>query len=154
MKTSNTFSILFWINSSRATDGNAELFARITVNGKRANIGLKRKVPILKWDSKTKKVSGTTAASRQVNNHIEQVRAKLYSIYQELKYKGEFITAQLIKAKYNGEDDNSKTLQDILVYHTRKIEKTLAPGTIRNFGISENYINRFLQKNLEHQILT
>ena len=26
----------------------------------------------------------------------------------------EFITAQLIKAKYNGEDDNSKTLQEIL----------------------------------------
>ncbi|PRX54009.1 site-specific integrase [Flagellimonas meridianipacifica] len=149
MKTSHTFSILFWINSSRATKGNAELFARVTVNGKRANIGLKRKVPISQWDSKTKKVSGTGVPSKQINNHIEQVRARLYDIYQELKYKDEFITAQLIKAKYNGEDDNSKTLQEILKYHNRKIEKTLAPGTIRNFGISENYINRFLQKKLK-----
>jgi len=149
MKTSHTFSILFWINSARATKGNAELFARVTVNGKRANIGLKRKVPISRWDSKTKRVSGTAATTKQINNHIEQVRARLYDIYQELKYKNEFITAQLIKAKYNGEDDNSKTLQEILKYHNQKIEKTLAPGTIRNFGISENYINKFLQKKLK-----
>jgi len=43
MKTSHTFSILFLINSSRATKGNVELFARFALNGKRANIGLKRK---------------------------------------------------------------------------------------------------------------
>ena len=50
MKTSHTFSILFWINTSRAVDGNAELFARVTVNGrKRANTWVsKRKIPILK----------------------------------------------------------------------------------------------------------
>lgn len=148
MKTSHTFSILFWINSSRATKGNAELFARVTVNGKRANIGLKRKVPIAQWDSKSKKVSGSGAVTKQINHHIEQVRARIYNIYQELKYRDELITAQLIKAKYNGEDDNSKTLQEILKYHNKKIEKTLAPGTIRNFGITENYINRFFIKKL------
>lgn len=149
MKTSHTFSILFWINNSRTTNGKSELFARITVNGKRANIGLKRKVFMDQWDIRSKRVKGNSSEARQINNQIDQTRAQLYEIYQELKYKNELITAQLIKAKFNGEDDNSRTLQEILKYHNRKIEKTLAPGTIRNFGITENYINRFLNKRLK-----
>lgn len=146
MKTSHTFSILFWINSSRATKGKAELFARITVNGKRANIGLKRKVPVNQWDVNAKKVLGNSSVAKQINTHIGQVQSRIYDIYQELKYKNEVITAQLIKSIYNGEDDNSKTLQEILKYHNKKIENTLAQGTIRNFGITESYINRFLTK--------
>lgn len=148
MKSSHTFTILFWINKSRIIDGKAELFARVTVDGRRTNLGLKRKIEIKRWDNKAKKAVGNSTESREINNHIESVRVRLYDIYQELRYNGELITAQLIKAKYNGEDDNSKTLQEILVYHNKKIEKTLAPGTIRNFGISENYVNRFLQKKL------
>ena len=146
MKTSNTFSILFWINSSRATNNKAELFARITVNGKRANIGLKRKVSTTQWDTKAKKVIGNSSASREINNHINSVQAALYGIYQKLKYSEKFITAQLIKSIYNGEDEGAKTIEDILTYHNRKIENTLAPGTIRNFGVSENYINRYLKQ--------
>lgn len=149
MKTSRTFSILFWINASRSSEKKADLFVRITVDGKRANIGLKRKVLINQWDKNTKKVMGSSPQARQINHHMNQVQAKLYDIYQELKYKDELITAQLIKAKFCGEDESSKTLQEILKYHNRKIENTLTPGTIRNFGITESYINRFLYRKLK-----
>lgn len=44
MKSSHTFTILFWINKSRIVDCKAELFARVTVNGRRTNLGLKRKI--------------------------------------------------------------------------------------------------------------
>ena len=44
MKTEHTFSILIWINASRAKDNEAEIFARVTVNQKRANISLKQKI--------------------------------------------------------------------------------------------------------------
>lgn len=38
MRTSNTFSILFWVNPSRAKNYLTTVQARITVNGKRATI--------------------------------------------------------------------------------------------------------------------
>ena len=109
MKTSHTFTILFWINKSRIIDGKAELFARVIVDGRRTNLGLKRKIEIKRWNNKAKKVVGNSNESREINNHIESVRVGLYDIYQELKYNGELITTQLIKTKYNGEDDKSKT---------------------------------------------
>ncbi len=120
MKTSLTFTFLFWVNKSRIIDGKAELFERATVDGRRTNLGLKRKIEIKRWDTKAKKASGTFTELIKINNHIESVRVRLYEIYQELKYKNQFITAQLIKARYNGKDDNSKTLQEILIYHKIK----------------------------------
>ncbi len=149
MKTSHTFSILFWINKSRAINNKAEIFVRITVNGKRANIGIKRKINIDLWDNLNKKVKGKTKESQDINRYLDLVQARLLNIYQDLKYKGDLITPQLVKSLYNGENINSKTLLDLLKYHNRKIENTLAPGTIRNFGITENYINRFLKNNLK-----
>lgn len=149
MKTSHTFSILFWINKSRAIKNKAEIFVRVTANGKRANIGIKRKIDIDLWDNQNKKVKGKTKESQEINRHLNLVQARLLNIYQDLKYKGDLITPQLVKSLYNGENINSKTLLDLLEYHNRKIENTLAPGTIRNFGITENYINRFLKNNLK-----
>ncbi|MGY8911511.1 MAG: hypothetical protein ACKVIG_16855, partial [Flavobacteriales bacterium] len=41
MQSQNTFSLLFWVNASRAKNNIVSVYARITVNGKRANISLK-----------------------------------------------------------------------------------------------------------------
>ncbi|WP_054560278.1 site-specific integrase [Croceitalea dokdonensis] len=149
MKSSHTFTILFWINASRASYGKADLFARITVNSKRVNLSLKRKIPIELWDVISKRVIGRSSFAKQVNHQIDSVQARLIQIYHDLRFKDELITAQLIKSLYYGEDDNSKTLSEILAYHNKKIEQTLAVGTIRNFGITEKYINRFLNQKLK-----
>lgn len=149
MKTANTFSVLFWINAPRSSDQKSDLFVRITVDGKRANIGLKRKLFPDQWDANMKKVLGNSKEARQINHLINQTQSKLYDIYQELKYKEKLVTAKLIKVKFFGEDEDSKTLQEIIEYHSRKIENTLSKGTVRNFGATENYINRFLKKKLK-----
>ena len=145
MKSSKTFTILFWINSSRAKNNLAEIYVRITVDGKKANISLKRKVNVDQWNNAKKRVNGSSAKARQINSYIDETYTQLFQIYQDLKFKGELITAQIIKSYFNGEhSEQGKTLKDIMTYHSSKIENTLAPGTIRNFGITENYIFKFL----------
>jgi len=144
MRTQNTFSTLFWLQSSRAINDEALLYARITVNRRRVNISLKRKVPLSRWDNKKKKVRGNSNEARQINNYLSQVQTQLFQSFQDLKFKGDLITAELIKAQYLGENDNSKTLQNLLEYHTQKTEKTLAIGTLKNFGVTLRYINKYL----------
>ena len=51
MRTSNTFTILYLISSSRAKIYLTTVFARITVDGKRATISLKLKADIRSWDN-------------------------------------------------------------------------------------------------------
>ncbi|WP_282081278.1 site-specific integrase [Aquimarina algiphila] len=144
MRTQNTFSTLFLVQKSKAINNEALLYARVTVNGKRADISLKKKISLSIWDNKKKKASGNSNEARQINEYIKQARTQLFQCYQDLKFKGELITAKLIKANYLGEGENSKTLQNLLQYHKNKTEKTLAKGTIRNFEVTEGYINRYL----------
>ena len=144
MRTSNTFSILFWAYASRAKNNQAGMYLRITVNGKKVNISLKYKVDLQIWDSNRQRAKGNSAAARELNQYLDQVHAQIVQYYHDLKFKGQLITADLIKAEYLGESDNAKTLQNLLEYHTKKIEKTLATGTIRNFGITQGYLNKYL----------
>lgn len=146
MRTSNTFSVLFWVNPEKASKGYVLLYARITVNQKRVLISLKRKVPIKSWDSKGQRLRGNSGETRLINETIDQTQSRLFQCYQELSSQGKKVTANLVKARFLGEDENSKSLQTIIKYHSRKIESTLASGSIRNFGITEGYINKFLTK--------
>lgn len=149
MRTKNTFSVLFWVDQKNYTNNQALLYARITVNGKRVNISLKQKIALNLWDNKNKKAKGNSAEARQINLYLNQVNTQLFQCFQNLKFKGELITAQVIKADYNGESENSKTLQNLIDYHSRKIENILASGTIINFGVTEGYINKYLNRTLK-----
>ncbi|WP_431472006.1 site-specific integrase [Nonlabens sp. SCSIO 43208] len=147
MRSTHTFSILFWADQKNAINGEVLIYARITVDKKRANISLKRRVPQNLWDPKKKKLRGNSHQAQNANQYLDQIYTQLFQIYQDLKFKGELITAQLIKAQYTGEADNKgKTLKNIFEYHSKKIANTLASGSIRNFGITENYVFKFLEQ--------
>lgn len=146
MKSQNTFAILFWINASRAKNGVANIYARVTVNQKRANISLKHSIHTDKWDANKKRSKGTDAKARQLNGYLDQTYTRLFQIYQDLTYQEELVTAKIIKARFLGDDEKSKSLLDLIEYHKRKIENTLTKGTIKNFGVTESYLNKFLQK--------
>ncbi|MEO5790005.1 site-specific integrase, partial [Gelidibacter sp.] len=147
MRTKQTFSTLFWLQTTRAINNEALIYIRITVDRKLVNLSLKRKMPVDLWDSTRKKAKGTSALSRQINFYLEEVNSQIFQIYQDLKFKGELITAELVKAHYTGgTEEQGKSLLEIFGYHNKKIENTLAPGSIRNFGITESYIKKFLLK--------
>ncbi|SDF54232.1 Arm DNA-binding domain-containing protein [Cellulophaga baltica] len=84
MKTTATFSILFWADFSRVKDNQASLYARITVNGKRAVISLKRKVLISDWDVHKNRAKGTSQKSRILNSYLDETYNHLFNSYRDL----------------------------------------------------------------------
>lgn len=149
MRTKNTFSTKFWLQTSRAINNHALLYVRINVNGKRLNISLKKKIDLSTWDAVNKRVKGRSLEANTVNTYLTKVETKLFQIYQDLVYKDQFITVELIKASYLGENETRRTLKEIIEYHRVKIENTHAPGTISNFSITMNYVDKFLQERLK-----
>ena len=69
MKTSNTFSILIWINTSRIKDDQVKLYARVTVNQKRLNISLKRNVDVSSCVRNRFQVNGNSQPLMVVGDH-------------------------------------------------------------------------------------
>lgn len=96
MKTTATFSILFWADFSRAKANQASVYVRITVNGKRATISLKRKVPGSDWDAHKGRSRGTNQKTRIFNYYLEEVNSSIFKCYQELKLEHKLITSQAL----------------------------------------------------------
>ena len=147
MKTSTTFSILFWLKQSKIQNGEALIYARITVNGKRVEISLKRKVKSTNWNSAKNRVKGTNQEARSLNNYLDQVHREIHLSKNELKSEGKLITPQAIKARYFGEDEQNYTINDIVDYHNTDMVGKLRWGTQKNYFTTQKYISKFLIKN-------
>ena len=146
MKTSSTFSILFWADFSRAKNDQASIYARITVNGKRATISLKRKVLVSDWDVHKNRARGTNQKSRILNSYLDETYNHLFKCYRDLMNEHKLITAQVVKARYFGNDENNRSITDIINYHNEDMVNKLKWGTQKNYYTTQNYISKFLLK--------
>ncbi|MCM4173444.1 site-specific integrase [Arenibacter sp. TNZ] len=146
MKTSSSFSILFWVNLSRTKNSEASLYARITVNGNRAAISLNRKVSITNWDSDRNRAKGTGQKSRILNTYLDETYNQLFQAYQDLKSEHKQITARSIKARFLGLDAINRSVLDIISYHNEDMKGKLKWGTQKNYFTTQRYISRFLSK--------
>ncbi|MGW9684907.1 site-specific integrase [Flagellimonas sp. 2504JD1-5] len=147
MRTSSTFSILFWIYSKRVKNNQAPLYARITVDRQKLNISLKRRVHIGLWDPQKQRVKGIGEKSRSINQYLDEVYTKLFLCYQELRTEDKRITPQAIKSKFIGDDKSERyTLRDIFEYHNTNMFGKLHYNTSRLYITSQNYILLFLKK--------
>jgi len=77
-----TFSIPFYLQRNKATkDGKAPIYLRITVNGRRSQISIKRKISITKWNNEAGKVIGTTLEVKELNRYLNSLEHRvLYQI--------------------------------------------------------------------------
>lgn len=146
MRAQSTFSLLFWINTSRTKNNQSTVYARITVNGKRVNISLKRKVLISDWDSNSSKVKGNKQQAKLFNKYLQQVRNKVYEAYEELIMEKKLITAQTIKARFLGEDGQHRSLLELFEYHNNLMERQLHKDTMKHYRTTQKYLKMFMSK--------
>ncbi|WP_296381400.1 site-specific integrase [Winogradskyella sp.] len=146
MKSQNTFATLFWVSSTRIKNGQVSVYVRITVNGKRVNISLKRKVALSEWNSSKGRARGTKQESRLLNRYLDQVQSRIFESYEQLRAEKELISAQTIKARFLGEDDNEYSLLTLVDYHNTQMSETLSYGTLKNYFTTQKYIKQFLQE--------
>jgi hypothetical protein len=146
MKNTNTFSILFWLRQANTKNRQAPLYARITVNGKRAELSLKRKVTVSDWDNNKNRLKGLSEENKQLNNFIEHVNAKLFECYQKLQSGNKQVTSDIIKAHFLGNEEDRHSLSDIIEYHNTHMKDTLRWGTQKNYFTTHKYILLFLKQ--------
>lgn len=149
MKSRSTFTIIFFTRKSRSNPKQLSFYVRITVAGKRAEISLKRNVHVNQWDSTKTKGKGNTEKIRLLNAYLDQVYTKLLQCHKELLEEDKIISSNAIKTRYLGEDDNSKTLRELIAYHNSNMVRVLKAGTMKNYYTTEKYLYQFLDKKIK-----
>jgi len=146
MKTKSTFTVIFFTRKSRSNPDQLSIYVRITVVGKRAEISLKRNIVNTQWDNKKNRGRGNATKIRTLNAYLDQVYAKLLQCHKELSEEDKIISSDAIKSRYLGEDDNSKTLRELIGYHNSNMVRVLKAGTMKNYYTTEKYLYLFLTK--------
>ncbi len=151
MRSNSTFSVLFWLYSSRSKNGNAPIYARISVNGKKLNISLKRRIQINEWDSNKQRVKSSSIHAKSTNQYLDEFYSGLFHSFQQLRIEGKHITPQNIKARFMDEElDNPHfTMKELVAYHNSNMFPKLHGNTSRLYLTSQKYIFLFLKMKLK-----
>lgn len=108
MQTNTTFSVIFFTRKSRSVANQLSIYVRITVNGKRSEISLKRHVLPKEWDTGKNRGRGSSNGARILNAYLDQAYGQLLDCHKQLMEEGKIITSNSIKARYLGDDDSHK----------------------------------------------
>ncbi|MGV3458864.1 MAG: site-specific integrase [Flavobacterium sp.] len=147
MRSKNTFGIQFIIRMPKPQKSNqATIYARITVNGRRAEISLKQKVEPKDWDDVKGRAKGKREEIIKLNSHIERVRTIIADGYNDLVQQRKAVTVDRVKSLFVGGEEDTMTLSKLVAYHNQEATYKLALGTIKNYHTTQKYIERFLKE--------
>lgn len=143
------FNILFYIRRDKADNqGSAPIYCRITVDGKRSEIAIKRETHISKWDSSKGHIKGHNEEARAINVYIDSVRSKIYEHQKGLMDANKPITAEAIKNSFLGVTQKSKSLFSLFEEHNAKVKqligKDFAAGTYVRYITSLSHLKEFV----------
>ena len=151
MRSNFTFSVLFWLYSGRSKNGKAPIYARISVNGKKLNISLKRRIQINHWDSERQRVKNSTINAKSINQYLDGFYSGLFHSFQQLRIEGKHITPKSVKARFLDEEVENQhfTMKDLVSYHNSNMFPKLHGNTSRLYLTSQKYIFLFLKTKLK-----
>ncbi|TAI49277.1 site-specific integrase [Flagellimonas allohymeniacidonis] len=149
MRNNSTLKVLIFTRDHTHNPEKLTIYARITVDGKRAEISLKRRTSVNEWDEIRGRVIGFSQKARTLNSYLDEVYIQIMDAHKRLMGEGKVITAQAIKARFLGQDDQNKTLKELIEYHNTTQILVLRPGTMKNYYSTERYLHKFLDEKLK-----
>ena len=145
--TNNTFGVAFYLKKQKTTQaGKSPIYARITVNGKRIEISVKRSIEDNNWNATKGMAKGSREEIVKLNKYLDQFKAGIIDSYQQLLLQKKFITAELLKEKVTGGDQAEFTLCKLMEYHNSDQGQLLEPGTMKNYYTTQKYIKEFIKE--------
>jgi len=114
MKSNQKLSVMFWLKKSKATkDGQAPLYARVTIDGEDEEISVGKKVNPQFWDTKEKRTTEAGSEAKETNLKIAQVENDIKRHFILLQSQYEEMTPLMLKNSYLGLPVDKQKDQDI-----------------------------------------
>ncbi|NGF77159.1 site-specific integrase [Fluviicola sp. SGL-29] len=157
MKTLQNYQLSFLIKPGKTKNLKAPIYCRISVNGKRTEISLKRNIDPSKWISKAGRATGNSEESRLVNTTIDIISNKIHSHYNQLLIENKPIDALAIKNSFLGISEKKYTLLETFKYHNARMETLIGidveKGTYKKFETVLGKIERFIKQDYNREDL-
>lgn len=147
---SHSFSQLFYLKGKHfEKDVKVPIYLRFTVNGRRSELSVSRKVDPEKWSARTGKMRGTNLEANELNSYLDSVRNKINKIHARLVDEGRPFNSSDIKNLYVGKGEKIKMLVQLFEEHNQQMEKLVgiefALGTWKRYHTTKKHVEEFLK---------
>ncbi len=144
-----TINILFYPKKRESdTDGKVTIYCRVTVNSKRAEFSLRRAVDEQRWDSHGGRLRGTSVEVSNFNRFLDNVKNRLFEIYDNLLKERNDVTAAIIKNTYLGKEGKEHMVLEIFQEHNDEIEsligKGFTKGTLQRYKAAKKHVSDYI----------
>lgn len=141
----NTFGVVFYLKKQKESkDGKIPVYVRITVDGRRSEISLKRSIEERNWNIQRGMAKGSREEITKLNNYLEKFRSGIVDSFQELLLQKKPISAESIKDHFLGNCRTEYTLMKLVDYHETTMKQVLADGTLKNYRTTKTYLKKFI----------
>ena len=127
------------------------IYARVTINGRRSEFSLGRRIDEQRWDSRGGRLRGTSIEVSNFNRFLDNVRNRLYDIYDSLLKDRQDISATIIKNIYIGKVGKEYMVLEIFQEHNTEIESLLGKGftkgTLQRYRAAYKHVSAYIQAN-------
>ncbi|MDN5481259.1 MAG: site-specific integrase [Chryseobacterium sp.] len=147
----STFKLLFYLKKNEPKkNGNAPIMARITIDGTPKTLGTKLEINPKNWDLKYGRVEGKSAKALGINQKLDNIRARIDTLYEDmLKHEG-FVTAQKLKLAFLGVGIMEDSLLKVFKKNNDDFGKMVVQGersesTYYKYKIVYNHVTEFIK---------
>lgn len=145
-----SFSMLFYIKGKHLEKSvKVPIYLRLTVNGKRSELSISRKIEPEKWHARLGKMKGSDPKAVQLNQYLDTVRSKINRIHQRFIDEEKPFTALDIKSAYVDNGDKLKMLVVLFEEHNAEMEKLIgkdfALGTWKRYNTTKKHVQEYVK---------
>ncbi len=146
-----TFAVsVFQKKRRKSVDQPEALYLRITMNGQRAEISLYRKILPKYWDgSKALSVKGQ-ANFDELNDYIEESKARVRRCKFELERQDQHVSAYTIKDYYYGKSNQKKKLlevfEEFIKYKNERVGIDISSTTVDKYKRCKVQLGEYISK--------
>ncbi|WP_149275002.1 site-specific integrase [Pareuzebyella sediminis] len=145
-----SFSMLFYIKGKHLEKSvKVPIYLRLTVNGKRSELSISRKIEPEKWHARLGKMKGSDAKAVQLNQYLDTVRSKINRIHQRFIDEEKPFTALDLKSAYADDGDKLKMLVVLFEEHNAEMEKLIgkdfALGTWKRYNTTKKHVQEYVK---------
>lgn len=157
------------VKNKKDKRGLVPIYLRLTVNRKRKEYSITRRIQPEFWNIKMEKVMGNNPIEKEINIHINNIRHKLNKIHQVLSDNDEPITASRMIQELKGETkQKSRMTLKVFKEHNEQIDrlsgKSISQSTAKRYWTCYNHVEQFIHeeykandyrmKDIDHQFIS
>ncbi|RXG13314.1 site-specific recombinase XerD [Leeuwenhoekiella aestuarii] len=146
----NYYALFHLIKRKINKRGLAPIYLRLTVDGKRKEHSISRRVDPRKWNSRQEKALGNSREAVEINTHISNLRHKLNQIHQNYIENDKYISANSLIKELRGENDIVKMTLEIFKEHNENLDqligKDISAASAQRYWTCHNHIKQFIKE--------